>query len=370
MFGKKDNSINLQFSIDDTGIGIPADKTETIFESFKQADKDTARKYGGTGLGLSIVKKILDAQNGKIWIESEPGRGSSFIFDLTFELPTTEKAIAPKAVIYHQLTGVNILLAEDNMVNQLLANDLITEWGAQIDIADNGEIAINKLRQKKYDLILMDVQMPVVNGLEATEIIRKYSDESINKIPIIAMTANAIKGDNEKCFAAGMNDYITKPFKPLDLNNKIWQYISEEKKNDAEEKNNPIKNSLAVEQEFTSTIIDLINLKEFSRGKNEFLVKMLMLLIDQTPPAVKQIGEAIPNGDWDTVRGLAHKMKPNIGLLGNQELNDLILKLEKNADGKTELETLPSVFENFNQLLKPAMDEARRAHSFYSTPKV
>ncbi len=366
---EKNNSISLRFSIDDTGIGIPADKTETIFESFKQADKDTARKYGGTGLGLSIVKKILDAQKGKIWIESEPGKGSSFIFDLTFETATTEKVKTTTAVIYHQLTGVNILLAEDNMVNQLLANDLIAEWGAQIDIADNGEIAVNKLRKKKYDLILMDVQMPVVNGLEATEIIRKYSDESINKIPIIAMTANAIKGDNEKCFAAGMNDYITKPFKPLDLNNKIWQYISEEKKNAAEAKNLLIKNPSSVEQEFTSTIIDLINLKEFSRGKNDFLVKMLQLLINQTPPAVQQIGEAIPNGDWETVRGLAHKMKPNIGLLGNQDLNELILKLEKNADAKTELETLPSVFENFNQLLHPAMDEARRAHEFYSTVK-
>ncbi len=366
---KKNNSINLRFSIDDTGIGIPADKTETIFESFKQADKDTARKYGGTGLGLSIVKKILDAQNGKIWIESEPGKGSSFIFDLTFEIPNTEKIIATTTITYHQLNGVNILLAEDNMVNQLLANDLIAEWGAQIDIADNGEIAVNKFRQKKYDLILMDVQMPVVNGLEATEIIRKYSDESISKIPIIAMTANAIKGDNEKCFSAGMNDYITKPFKPLDLNNKIWQYISEEKRNAVDKNNLLTKNLSTVEKEFISTIIDLINLKEFSRGKNDFLVKMLQLLINQTPPAVQQIGEAIPNGDWETVRGLAHKMKPNIGLLGNQELNELILKIEKNADAKTELETLPAVFENLNHLLNPAMDEIRRAHLFYSTIK-
>ncbi len=366
---EKNNSINLQFSINDTGIGIPEDKRETIFESFKQAEKDTARKYGGTGLGLSIVKKILDAQNGKIRIESEPGKGSSFIFDLSFEIPTSEKIKTTATVIYHQLTGVNILLAEDNMVNQLLANDLIAEWGAQIDIADNGEIAVNKLRQKKYDLILMDVQMPVVNGLEATEIIRKYSDESINKIPIIAMTANAIKGDNEKCFAAGMNDYITKPFKPLDLNNKIWQYISDEKKCAAEGKNLLTKNALFVEQEFTSTIIDLINLKEFSRGKNDFLVKMLKLLIDQTPPAVQQIGESIPKNDWETVRGLAHKMKPNIGLLGNQDLNELILKLEKNADSKTELELLPDIFNNFNQLLIPAMNEAKRALDFYSNFK-
>ena len=366
---KENNSLRLRFSIDDTGIGIPLDKVDTIFESFKQASKETARKYGGTGLGLSIVKKLIDAQNGKVWVESTPGTGSSFLFELSFELPSEEKATVTVSNNYHQLNGVNILLAEDNMVNQLLANDLISEWGAQIDIADNGEIAVNKLRQKKYDLILMDVQMPVVNGMEATEIIRNYSDEAIKSIPIIAMTANAIKGDNEKCISAGMNDYITKPFKPIDLNNKIWQYLSKEKQSVAEGINQQTKNSSTVEQEFTSAIINLINLKEFSRGKTEFLVKMLGLLIEQTPPAVNQIGEAIPNKDWDTVRSLAHKMKPNIGLLGNPDLDVLILKLEKNSDAKIELETLHEVYNNFNQLLIPALEEARRAHAFYGSAK-
>ncbi len=365
----ENNIQRLRFSIDDTGIGIPVDKLDSIFESFKQASKETARKYGGTGLGLSIVKKLIDAQNGKVWVESNLGHGSSFIFELNFELPSEKKISVTVSTNYHQLTGVNILLAEDNMVNQLLANDLISEWGAQIDIADNGEIAINKLRQKKYDLILMDVQMPIVNGLEATEIIRNYSDVALQSIPIIAMTANAIKGDNEKCISAGMNDYITKPFKPLDLNNKIWQYLSKEKQSVAEGITVQTKNSSAVEQEFTSTIINLMNLKEFSRGKNDFLVKMLGLLLEQTPPAVQQIGDAIPNCDWDTVRSLAHKMKPNIGLLGNPDLDVLILKLEKNSDAKTELETLPEVYNSFNQLLIPALDEARKAHAFYGSAK-
>jgi len=366
---KENNIQRLLFSIDDTGIGIPLDKVDTVFESFKQVSKDTARKYGGTGLGLSIVKKLIDAQNGKVWVESKLGEGSRFLFELNFELPSEEKIIKASTNTYHPLSGVNILLAEDNMVNQLLANDLISEWGAQIDIADNGEIAVNKLRQKKYDMILMDVQMPVLNGLEATEIIRDYSDEVLRKIPIIAMTANAIKGDNEKCIAAGMNDYITKPFKPIDLNNKIWQYLSKEKQDGAEGKNLKTKNDSAVEKEFTSSIINLINLKEFARGKNDFLVKMLALLIEQTPPAVQEIGDAIPNNDWETVRSLAHKMKPNIGLLGNPDLDVLILKIEKNSDAKIELEFLPRVYENFNQLLIPALEEARRAHDFYRTAK-
>ena len=183
------------------------------------------------------------------------------------------------------------------------------------------------------------------------------------------MTANAIKGDNEKCISAGMNDYITKPFKPIDLNNKIWQYLSKDKQSVAEGKNLETKNSSAVEQEFTSTIINLINLKEFSRGKNDFLVKMLALLIEQTPPAVHEIGEAIPRNDWDTVRSLAHKMKPNIGLLGNCDLDILILKLEKDSDAKIELESIVNVYEKFNQLLILALDEVRRAHAFYEAAK-
>ena len=364
---KNENNVRLRFSIDDTGIGIPENKLDSIFESFKQADKDTARKYGGTGLGLSIVKKLVDGQNGKVWVESESGKGSSFIFELGFELHGEAKVNTETVASYHSLTGINILLAEDNVVNQLLANDLISEWGAMIDIADNGEIAINKLRLKKYDVVLMDVQMPVVNGLEATEIIRNYSEESIRNIPVIAMTANAIKGDSEKCIAAGMNDYITKPFKPLDLNHKIWQYISDEKKNKTAEKNKPSSNQAPVEKEFKSELIDLANLKEFSRGKNDFLLKMLNLLIEQTPPAVAQIGDAIPKQDWETVRALAHKMKPNIGLLGNAELDAMILKLEKDSDSKSNLEALPSVFDNFNLKLSPALDEVRRAQSHFKT---
>jgi len=360
----------LQFTIRDTGIGIAPDKLETVFTSFKQARSDTARKYGGTGLGLSIVKKLVDAQNGKVWVESEIGKGSDFIFELSFEIPNETKTAAAAGEVYHKLKGVEILLAEDNVVNQLLANDLITEWDANIDIADNGEIAINKLRKKRYDLVLMDVQMPVVNGLEATEIIRKYSDESISHIPIIAMTASAIKGDSEKCIAAGMTDYITKPFNALDLNNKIWMYLSEEKRIFAEGMNNENNNtSTTTNGEFNSSLINLNNLKDFSRGKTEFMVKMLNLLITQTPPAVEQIGTAIPLQDWDTVRSLSHKMKPNIGLLGNPELDVMILKLEKNSDGKTELENIPALYEKFMIALKPAIEEAKRAVEFYASNK-
>lgn len=365
------NQPRLEFIIEDTGIGIPEDKLDSIFESFKQASSETTRKYGGTGLGLSIVKRLLDAQNGKIQVQSIPGKGSRFVFDLLFKKEESVTVIeTADSEAYHSLKSVRVLLAEDNVVNQLLANDLISHWGAVIDIADNGGIAITMLKQNTYDLVLMDVQMPEVNGLEATEIIRKYCDAPLNNIPIIAMTANAIKGDNEKYLSIGMTDYITKPFNPLDLNKKIWQYLTPEKRLQAEQPSGTEPKTKTVEQEFTSDIIDLSNLKEFSRGKIDFILKMLMLLQEQTPPAIEQIGTGIKTSDWVTVRALAHKMKPNISLLGIPDMDALILKIEKNAESMNKVEEMPENFEKFIQYLNPAMEEVKRAILHYkSTPE-
>ncbi len=356
----------LKFIVEDTGIGIPEDKLDSIFESFKQATCETTRKYGGTGLGLSIVKELVDAQNGKIRVESVLGKGSSFAFDLVFEKEEeTSKSSISSVEEYHSLKNVRILLAEDNVVNQLLVNDLIASWGATIDIVDNGEIAIIKLKQNDYDVVLMDVQMPVVNGLEATEIIRKECNPPLNNIPIIAMTANAIKSDNEKYLSIGMNDCITKPFNPLDLNKKIWQYLAPEKRLQAKQDSEKDKKTETVEQEFTSTIIDLSNLKEFSRGKSEFMLKMLLLLQEQTPPAIDQIGTGINTSDWETVRALAHKIKPNISLLGCSDMNALILKIEKNAEAQNRQSEMPEHYKRFIELLTPAMEEVNRAIAHY-----
>lgn len=360
--------VRLGFIVEDTGIGIPEDKLDTIFESFKQASSETTRKYGGTGLGLGIVKKLLDAQNGKIQVTSFPGEGSCFTFDLVFE---NEKEISKIPVStdekYHSLKNARILLAEDNVVNQLLAYDLISSWGATIDIADNGEIAVSKLRQEEYDLVLMDVQMPVMNGLEATEIIRKESNSSLSRIPIIAMTANAIKGDNEKYLSIGMNDCITKPFNAIDLNKKIWQYLTPEQRSKAEHHSQMESKTETVKQEFISAIIDLSNLKEFSRGKSDFILKMLSLLQEQTPGAVETIGAGIKSSDWETVRAMAHKIKPNISLLGSPDMDALILKIEKNAESQNRQSEMPEYYKRFIELLIPAMEEVTRAIAHYKT---
>ena len=207
----------LLFKVIDTGIGIPKDKIETIFEVFTQADAATTRKFGGTGLGLSICKHLVEMYHGSITVESEIGKGSTFVVEIPFSIIPIEKQIEPETVSI-KATGLNILLAEDNKFNIMLAKDVLESAidGVKIDLAENGQIALDKLQSGNYDLILMDIQMPVMDGYETTKAIRKMNGR-IGNIPIIAMTANVMKAEVDLCYAAGMNAYIAKPFDRDDL---------------------------------------------------------------------------------------------------------------------------------------------------------
>ena len=202
----------LEFSIKDTGIGIPADKLEHIFERFRQADSQTTRKYGGTGLGLSIAKQLVELQGGTLSVVSELKKGSVFSFCIPYK-KSTRAALAASEKIEKKydmkdLCKLKILLAEDNQLNVKLILSLFSENNLKLQVAENGSVAIEKLKENKFDIILMDMEMPVMNGYEAATIIRK---ELNNNIPIIAMTAHAMAGERERCLSLGMNDYISKP---------------------------------------------------------------------------------------------------------------------------------------------------------------
>jgi PAS domain S-box-containing protein len=372
------NKATVQFTVKDTGIGIAKEKLSTVFESFKQAETATSRKYGGTGLGLSIVKKLVEAYGSEIHLDSDIGKGCEFYFNIDFDIATKVESEAEETDNVISLAGSKILLAEDNMVNQLLAFDLISSWGAQLIMVDNGEKAINKLKEESFDLVLMDVQMPVLGGIEATEIIRNYSDKAIKEIPIIAMTADAIKQNIQKCFDAGMNDHITKPFVASELNKIIWKNFADAtKKRLSSSTHSETSSQAEISQQVNTQLepvstsisfqyISLHNLLEFSRGKNDFVVKMLKLLLDQTPPAVEGIQAGIDAKNWSEVRALAHKMKPNIHLMGNPELDRLILKIEKDSDALAGLDEMPALFKDFFALYQLAIDELKIALSQYS----
>jgi signal transduction histidine kinase/ActR/RegA family two-component response regulator len=223
-----EENVNIEFAVKDTGIGIPADKLEKIFESFEQATNDTARKFGGTGLGLSIVKQLIDLQNGDIYVTSTPGEGSDFHFRLSFrkykEKEGNTVAVANQAKLPGG-EGIRVLIAEDNIINQMLATKVLKKQGFDVELAENGLIALGKHAEKDFDIILMDLQMPEMDGYEATQKIRSLMDYK-RSVPIIAMSAHTIKGEYEYCIEIGMNDFISKPFNPRELYETIFKHVA------------------------------------------------------------------------------------------------------------------------------------------------
>jgi CheY-like chemotaxis protein len=199
-----------------------------VFDSFTQASPDTTRNYGGTGLGLAICKKLIELQGGKIELESEPGKGSTFRFLLKFGIPekvTIQKA-PEKPESYSGLEGKRILVAEDNKINFFVANKFLTNWGVKVTHAENGQIALDLLETEEFDLILMDLHMPVLDGIEATRIIRNSKNEKIRDIPIVALTAAIMSESHDKIENLKINDYVLKPFKPFDLFDRIKKHIA------------------------------------------------------------------------------------------------------------------------------------------------
>ena len=234
-----EHGITLSFAVADTGIGMTEKAMTNIFKPFMQADTSTTRKYGGTGLGLAIAKGLAEAMGGSLWCESTPGKGSTFSFEIPFLVVATEKTAATEegergdgvhaasGASQHEepessLQGMKVLLAEDNTINQIIATELLADAGVEVVTADNGEIALDILGKERVDLVLMDIQMPEMDGFTATARIR--ANPGLADLPIIAMTAHALPGDREKSLEGGMNDHITKPINPADLYDKLRRW--------------------------------------------------------------------------------------------------------------------------------------------------
>jgi FOG: CheY-like receiver len=222
----------LRFSVIDSGIGIPKQEQDRIFEAFTQADGSTTRRYGGTGLGLSISRQLVQLMGGRIWVESESGRGSKFRFTADFGLREGAGVAEVVAAGVSALSsarldsGLRVLLAEDNLVNQRLAVVLLEKQGCSVVVAPDGLRAVEEFRRQRFDLALMDIQMPNMGGLEATAVIRALEQISGGHLPIVALTAHAMKGDLERCLEAGMDAYITKPIQTQELFRTIGDVLS------------------------------------------------------------------------------------------------------------------------------------------------
>ncbi|MHC0445500.1 ATP-binding protein [Flavobacterium sp. 3-218] len=310
---------SLKFSVKDTGIGIPKDKLETIFERFTQGEESTTRKFGGTGLGLNIVKQLVELQKGEVHVKSTLNRGSEFFFVLSYKKTDSEETVV-KTVSKNDLGNLKILLCEDNVLNQKLAKSVINNFGFDLDIAQNGEEGIELLSKNEYDLVLMDLQMPIKDGYQTTEYIR---NELNSNIPIIAMTAHSLVGEQERCYKVGMNAYVPKPFKQSVLLKAIKTVMTPD--SDAHQKR----------------ILDMSFLDEMACGDPEFKKDMIDLFVEKIPNQSAQLAEAFKNTDYENVKKLAHNMKSSMDIFMLNDLSDCLTIIEEEAlKGKFTAETL------------------------------
>ncbi|UII21340.1 PAS domain-containing hybrid sensor histidine kinase/response regulator [Fulvivirga ligni] len=301
---QKNKQFAVSFIVSDTGIGMDEGFKERLFENFSQEDPGITRKYGGTGLGLAISRRLIHLLNGDLEIESEKGRGTTITLTVPLELGVKAEEIeeAPKSDTEEKaLEGLKILLVEDNEFNRLLATTLLTNHGAQVTEASEGKEATGLVKAQSFDIILMDIQMPVMNGYDSTKYIREHISKTI---PIIAQTANAVKGEDVKCFEAGMDDYITKPFDEEILIGKILKAARPEKLR-------PIYESVK-EEEIPTELYSIQMLEEMSRGDINFIKKMLQTVVDTLPEELKKLNNAYQKGEKATVRAVAHKIKPGL----------------------------------------------------------
>jgi PAS domain S-box-containing protein len=352
----KESKHKVIFTITDTGIGMDEAFLKKIFGKFMQEDASIVRKYGGTGLGLTITNELVQLMEGHIKVDSVKGSGTTIKIMLTLETGKPEDLNKSEAAdSFQKLKNTRILLVEDNDLNRLVVNTTLSHYDVIIYEAVNGKEAVKMLGEKKVDIILMDLQMPVMDGMEATRIIR---NEMKITLPIIALTANAFQSQIDQCMAAGMNDYITKPFEKETLLAAILRNLGVNTDLKAPEIN---KSTEMINPKLYS-LDQLLNL---SRGNMEFIRKMITLFSEDIPKSLDQIHRAIEGNDLDTVKSVAHRIKASIGMMQIAEAYDGIRKIENLAlegAGRAELIELFEITRSqllaaIEQMLKdPAME--------------
>jgi signal transduction histidine kinase/DNA-binding NarL/FixJ family response regulator len=369
----------LRFQVTDTGVGIPPEKQTSIFEAFQQADASFTRLHGGTGLGLSICQRLVLLMGGNLTVESTPGQGSTFAFSVNFELPPPvalpAKAMAQvpaQAEAAAEATGrqrrMRILVAEDSEVNQVLALAMLDSLGHEAVVAADGEAALRALARGTFDAVLMDVQMPVLSGLEATRRFRETEAGSGSRVPIIAMTANAMQGDREACLEAGMDGYLAKPIRRQQLAEAL---------DAAAAKTFPLPGPLTTGMASalpsipalpldttagTPTGIDLAKALAMMDGKARYLARMVKGGLDALPRGLAEAQHHLAASDWDALENTAHTLKGSLAALVAKPAAGSARALEEAArrNERTAATTALVALETQTRALLPALEEALR----------
>jgi signal transduction histidine kinase/CheY-like chemotaxis protein len=312
--------VDLVIKVSDTGPGIPSDKLASIFEKFTQADGSITRKYGGTGLGLAITRRLVEMQDGEIRVDSQLGRGSTFCVTLPLEVAhasTAAARIENTASIESPLPAATtrLLLVEDNLVNQKVVLAILRKKGYHIDVANDGREALERLNAAAYDLVLMDVQMPVLDGLEATRLIRR--EARWDTLPIIAMTAHAMNGDRERCLQAGMTGYISKPVQPAHLVATIERQLQS------------AGHLLEPPSTTTATPLDRMLTDRLMQGDSVLMNDMLRLFIQIAPERLDRIETAVARGDLATLDREVRKISVAADQLASASLRECARSIER-----------------------------------------
>jgi len=351
LLSEDERYVRIGFKVTDTGIGISDSKLTKIFENFQQASSGTSRLYGGTGLGLAIVKQLVEAQEGTISVHSKMNEGSTFGFELNFQ--KTNAKVESEAELMEmdpEIKDISVLVVEDITLNQLLMKTLLDEFGFECDIAANGLFAIEKLKVKDFDIVLMDLQMPEMNGFDATKYIRETLHSSI---PIIALTADVTTVDLEKCRAVGMDDYIAKPVDEKILYSKIIGSVKKLKTGSRDPLAEIIK---APVLKYT----DLNYLIQRTKSNPVLIGEMISLYLEQTPPLISVIKKSWQERDWSSLYAAVHKLIPSFVIMGiSNDFEDMARKVQDFAKNQQQTDGISTMIKELENVCLRACDELK-----------
>jgi len=332
--------IRVRFEVEDTGIGISEENLDKIFESYKQENSAISRTHGGSGLGLAICKQIVELMGGKLSVDSAKNVGSKFYF--TIELQRVEDQATKienqdQSIKIDSLSGYSVLLVEDNKLNQVLATTMLQNWGAKVKVAINGQIAVEIVEKEAFDIILMDIQMPVMDGLTASKLIR----EKLNvTTPILALSANVLKGVAEKCTEVGMQGYISKPYEAEDLYKKIVSFVNKDK-------------AQAIETNDQELVVaDITRLKKMIGNDPSELNMMIGKFLEITPAYTSELNRCGEVNNLEAIASASHKIKSSIDLVATSEMRDLIVKINQLSRSGGDLEEIKELIVKFNSYYK------------------
>lgn len=356
MGSDKDNYF-FEFTVKDTGIGIDSKDLDLIQEKFQQAKMDDKRIFKGQGLGLTIVKQLIELQQGEFTLSSEMNKGTQAQFLMPFQFPKAESVAVAEQNQPQKTNGLDtlrVLIAEDVDINQLVIKKHMQKFGFQAEFAENGKMAIEKLRNNRYDIILMDMQMPVMDGYEAIKLIRKEFPEPVRSIPIISITASVMGEAPKRCLEAGANDYVPKPYDIKELRKKMEMCVGKTPVND-------LKNIDTMQDtdndKSPKSLIDLDYLYQLSEGDDDFTISMLSYFLDNTPSVLNDLKQFYREKDWKSLRNIAHKFKPQLTFMGIKSIFNEVEAIEQNSANVENTDEIPDLILKVESVCNEAVKE-------------